>query len=66
VAPSGGDLGVADARLIAPGDPDRSVVVTRIETLDPQHRMPPVGSNVVDAAGVRLLRDWIGQLSGCN
>jgi hypothetical protein len=30
VLPGFGSLGIADARLIAPGDPDRSVLVARM------------------------------------
>ena len=29
------------------------------------HRMPPLGSNIVDGAGVALLTQWIDALSGC-
>jgi mono/diheme cytochrome c family protein len=62
--PQAGDLGVANARLIAPGAPDRSVFVARMNRRDAQ-AMPPLASNVVDAAGVAVIRDWIASLSGC-
>jgi hypothetical protein len=64
VAPQAGDLGVANARIIAPGDPDRSVLAIRANRRDVVG-MPPLASHVVDAEGVRLLRDWIAQLAGC-
>ena len=52
---------IANARLIAPGNPRRSVVHYRMN-----HRglgqMPPTSSNRVDEAGAKLLREWIGQL----
>jgi hypothetical protein len=30
------------------------------------HAMPPLGSNVVDTAGVSLLTQWIDGLTGCQ
>ncbi len=62
--PVEGDLGIADARIVAPGDPDRSVLVERISRRD-AHGMPPLASNLVDVVGVTLIRDWITSLSGC-
>jgi len=63
--PLEGDLGIANARLIAPGDASRSLVVERAGRRD-SHGMPPVGSNLVDDDGVALLVDWIDGLGGCN
>jgi len=64
VTPQAGDLGVADARIIAPGAPDRSVLVIRTGRRDAVG-MPPLASHLVDAEGVQLLRAWITQLGGC-
>jgi mono/diheme cytochrome c family protein len=64
VTPQAGDLGVANARIIAPGAPDRSVLVLRTNRRDAV-AMPPLASHVVDAQGVQLLRQWIAQLGGC-
>ena len=61
--PDRGDLGIANARIIAPGDPDRSILLERIETLDPQNRMPPLATSRVDTEGVQLIRDWIATLT---
>jgi hypothetical protein len=58
-------LGMMNARLIAPGEPDRSVLLARVNRRD-QHAMPPIGSTVVDAQGVALLRQWIQGLSSCQ
>jgi uncharacterized repeat protein (TIGR03806 family) len=63
--PTAGDLGVDEARIIAPGDPTRSVLPLRMGALD-VNRMPAVGSNVVDAEGVALIEAWITSLSGCE
>ncbi|MBI5068060.1 MAG: PQQ-dependent sugar dehydrogenase [Deltaproteobacteria bacterium] len=64
-APQRGDLGLAGARVVSPGHPERSVLLERMKRLDGQ-RMPPVGSLVVDQAGVELLGAWIAALAGCN
>jgi len=64
VPPQAGDLGISDARIVAPGEPDRSVLVERMTRRD-VNAMPPVASNVVDTAGVGLIRDWISGLPGC-
>ena len=47
VVPARGDLGVADARIIAPGEDTRSVLLTRMSVRD-ANAMPPIASNVVD------------------
>ncbi|MCB2155295.1 PQQ-dependent sugar dehydrogenase [bacterium] len=62
MVPDRGDLGITDARIIASGDPDRSVLVERMETLDSMNRMPPLGTSRVDEEGVQLIRDWIATL----
>ena len=59
--PVRGDFGIAGARVIAPGDAFRSTLFYRIST-EASGRMPHVGSRVVDEAGTRLMRDWIGSL----
>ena len=64
VMPLSGDLGIANARLIAPGDASRSLIVNRASRRD-SYGMPPLGSNQIDAAGVSLLTDWINGLGGC-
>jgi uncharacterized repeat protein (TIGR03806 family) len=61
------DLGIANARLIAPGAADRSVVPARMNLRDDQNAMPPNGLGAkVDAEGVQLIRDWINSLTSCN
>jgi len=65
VAPSRGDLGIANARIIAPGDDARSVLLARMATRD-ANAMPPIASNVVDAAGAQLIGAWIDSLANCQ
>src|SRR5262249_51761473 len=59
--PQNGNLGVAGARIIAPGDPDRSLIPYRMAKLG-QGRMPHVASSVVDEQAVKLVREWIRQM----
>ena len=62
--PQAGDLGIANARLIAPGDASRSVIIARASRRDTQG-MPPLASAMVDASGVALLASWVNSLTGC-
>ncbi len=64
VSPSLGDLGIGDARLLAPGEPERSVLLQRIK-VNNLNRMPPIASNKIDSSGVNLLEAWISSISGC-
>jgi uncharacterized repeat protein (TIGR03806 family) len=61
VRPGHGSFGVDDARLLAPGDPGRSMIVERMAKLG-LGRMPHVASSVVDEPAVRLIREWIEQM----
>lgn len=63
--PLEGDLGIGNARLIAPGDATRSVLINRASRRDSKG-MPPIGSNLVDTAGLTLLTNWINSLPNCN
>ncbi|HEU4778943.1 MAG TPA: PQQ-dependent sugar dehydrogenase [Steroidobacteraceae bacterium] len=65
VAPTLGNLGIADARLIAPGSAARSVVVARINRLGTD-AMPPLSRHQIDTAGVQLLTSWVNGLANCN
>jgi glucose/arabinose dehydrogenase len=56
--PTHATFGLPDAMLIAPGAPDRSVLLARVSRRGPG-QMPQLGSDVVDEAAVQLLREWI-------
>jgi uncharacterized repeat protein (TIGR03806 family) len=58
VPPSAGDVGIANALIIAPGEPARSVLHARTAARD-SSAMPPLATNIVDAGGVELLAGWI-------
>lgn len=62
--PRAGDLDIPDARLVAPGDPARSIVSARMHTLGTT-RMPLLASSRVDDAGVALVDAWISGLTAC-
>ena len=62
--PTLNDYGIADARLIAPGDPDRSIIHFRIGS-DSDGRMPPLASFLVDESGLDLITQWIESLTSC-
>ena len=59
--PQHGDFEMKDARVVAPGAPDRSVIIPRVAMRGPG-QMPPVGSRTPDSAGVSLLVEWIASL----
>jgi uncharacterized repeat protein (TIGR03806 family) len=56
--PQHGTLGVANALLVAPGEPERSVLHLRVGRRG-RAQMPPLVSSVVDEEALRLLGDWI-------
>ena len=62
VTPSAGNLGVTDARIIAPAAAARSVLYLRMNRRDAS-QMPPVGSHIVDAQGAALLQQWINAMN---
>lgn len=64
------DMGIVDVhplnhgsdisnRLIAPGDPSRSVILSRMAESNGFSRMPPLGNSVLDLTGIDLLNRWI-------
>jgi putative heme-binding domain-containing protein len=59
--PLQGGLGLPDARVIAAGDPARSVLLLRMAIAGRGH-MPYLGSQLLDDRGILLLRDWIASL----
>jgi hypothetical protein len=64
--PQAGMLGILNARIIAPGDAARSTLVARMNRRGNDTAMPPVGSTVIDSAGVTLLTDWVNALTACQ
>src|SRR5262249_40297251 len=50
-----------DAKLLAPGAPERSVLLYRMGTRGPG-QMPPLSTNRVDTEGLALMREWCRSL----
>ena len=55
------DLGLTNARIIAPQAPASSVMLTRL-SINGLHQMPPIGRNTVDHAAVTSLTAWINAI----
>ncbi|MDX6520803.1 MAG: hypothetical protein QOF08_1408, partial [Gaiellales bacterium] len=60
--PEHGDFGLPDAKIVAPGNPGRSVLAIRVALRGASGEMPPVGTLTADHAGVQMLLDWIQSL----
>ncbi len=64
VDPGLGDLGVAGAKLLTPGNAASSVVSLRLHTTG-NERMPPLGTQLVDTDGTAAVDAWINNLKVC-
>jgi|SRR5579883_89609 len=52
-----------EAKLIAPGAPERSVLIHRISQRGPNTgQMPPLSTSRIDAAGLELMTEWCKSL----
>ncbi len=51
-------FGVADALLLTPGEPEKSLLLARLKRSE-RGRMPPLATSVVDRQAVALLESWI-------
>ena len=63
--PTQGTFGIFDAKVVAGGDPYRSVLYYRISKLGPG-RMPHYGAQTVDRKGVSLIHKWINSLEAAE
>jgi hypothetical protein len=59
--PKHGRFDIPDAKLVVPGDPDRSILYLRMSRRG-AGQMPPLASSLVDERAVTLFREWIEQL----
>jgi uncharacterized repeat protein (TIGR03806 family) len=53
------DLGIAAVKVVAPGDPDRSMAYLRMKRREDVFNMPPLGTHQADPAALEAVRDWI-------
>jgi uncharacterized repeat protein (TIGR03806 family) len=61
VKPQHHTFSIADAKLIAPGRPESSVLLHRMSHRKEGH-MPPLATSMVDEPAVAMLREWIRQM----
>jgi len=59
--PARGDFGLPDARIITPGKPDASTLYFRMSKFG-RDRMPHIGADLPDEAGLKLIEQWITSL----
>lgn len=59
--PVQGTFQIADAAIVKPGDPYRSVLLYRT-ACSGRGRMPHIGAKMVDVDGVNMLRQWIAAM----
>jgi uncharacterized repeat protein (TIGR03806 family) len=64
-APVATGRGSAGRRFdIVPGRPDESILMARLESTEPEIKMPELGRTLVDDRGVALIREWIAAMPG--
>jgi uncharacterized repeat protein (TIGR03806 family) len=59
--PQHATFGLAQPRIVAPGDPEQSVMLARLSRRG-RGQMPPLVSTRVDTRAVELFREWIASL----
>jgi hypothetical protein len=59
--PGHGAFGLSDAALLVPGQPDRSIILHRMQ-ITTLGRMPHIGSRVPHESAIKLIREWIAGL----
>jgi mono/diheme cytochrome c family protein len=63
VKPQHQSFNLPEARLIAPGSPERSILIHRIGARGHNSgQMPPISSSLPDTAGVALMTEWCRSL----
>ncbi len=52
---------------IVPGHPEKSILIYRINSIDPEIKMPEISNLLVDEMGLQLISDWIAAMepTGC-
>ena len=66
VDPEEGNVGVWGAQILKPGQPESSTLWLRMNTVDPDWRMPAIATELVHAEAITVLYDWIASLSSCE
>ncbi len=63
---SAGKGGFGRSYDIVPGQPDKSILVYRLETTELGAMMPDIGRSLVHGTGVALVRKWIEEMAPVN
>ena len=56
--PVANQLGIAGAKVVVPGDTNKSILFYRVSRVG-ENQMPPLGKNVVDEKAVAVIGKWI-------
>jgi uncharacterized repeat protein (TIGR03806 family) len=59
VPPTSSDLGIPGVKLVAPGDPARSMLYVRMARRQDVFNMPPLASHEADREALAVLKEWI-------
>jgi hypothetical protein len=49
---------------VAPGEPEKSILLYRLRSNVPGTMMPEIGRSLVHAEGIALVRSWIERMEG--
>lgn len=61
------ELGMSEqTQRIMPGNPNLSELLLRMQTLDPNVRMPRLGTNFQHEQATQVIADWISSIQSCN
>ncbi|MES2922130.1 MAG: PQQ-dependent sugar dehydrogenase [Verrucomicrobiota bacterium] len=56
-------IGLDGAKIVAPGDPSKSIMRHRMGSTSMGEQMPPLTRNVIDTVALDVLTQWIGSLA---
>lgn len=59
------DMGIAGAKILAPMNPENSVLLQKM-LVRTEGQMPPIGSHLVDGVATDLLAEWILSIDSCS
>ncbi|HEY7885550.1 MAG TPA: PQQ-dependent sugar dehydrogenase [Cellvibrionaceae bacterium] len=59
-------MGLADARIIAPGNAASSTLLARMQSENANTRMPPLASLIEDQEATLVIANWIDSLEDCQ
>ena len=66
VTPELNSVGDSNSKIIAPGNADNSILLTRMISTETNIAMPPLAKLKEDQQATALIRQWINSLSSCE